>query len=560
VPTAVRPQSVFSLLLLGILLVTLIPIGLLSAHLYNAAWGNSWREIREKHQLLAQNMASPIAIYIDDHRQQLGLLAHTLGLADGARPARYQTLLTTSQAHLEGFRSLILLDSDGRTLAASELESLSGLAPDSFVTESCYRVTRTTDQWSLSRIKPHPVTGQPSLFMGQPVHDAAGRLRGVLLGELRIELIEKLRRNIRFGQRGHSAIVDQTGHVVAHPNPAWMKEMKDLSSWPVVKAMLAGKTGVTEFYSPFIGDDMVAGYASVPGIGWGVMVPQPKTEVANQVRALMVSNLLWAAAGLSLAVLLAFFIARWITRPIKRLYADSSQLLENNLQGEIRSDGRGGPRELTQLGQVLHALVERLQASRDEVSALNASLQQRVDEATRQLREANAQLATTARSDYLTSLANRRHFEHTLSELLSRRKGDVDWVSIMLIDIDHFKSINDRYGHAAGDAVLTEVAQLLEKMMRPEDLVARYGGDEFVAQLRCSAGVARRRAAEVREAIEQCAVVWADKSIHITVSIGVYSQKIIPGLEVETLLHEVDVAMYAAKQQGRNMVVDLTAD
>jgi len=142
---------------------------------------------------------------------------------------------------------------------------------------------RDTGESRLSGIQTSPLDGKPTLILSQPVKNKKGAIESVLISELRISLIENLRRNIHFGERGHSAIVDQNGRVIAHPNPDWMKSMRDLSHLPVVKAMMAGKTGVTEFYSPFVKQNMVAGYTAVPGIGWGIMVPQPKSEVARQV-------------------------------------------------------------------------------------------------------------------------------------------------------------------------------------------------------------------------------------------------------------------------------------
>ena len=102
------------------------------------------------------------------------------------------------------------------------------------------------------------------------------------------------------------------------------------------------------------------------------------------------------------------------------------------------------------------------------------------------------------------------------------------------MDIDHFKQINDAYGHAAGDTVLNHVARVLERGMRSEDLVARYGGDEFVAYMRCSNEVGMQRAREIREAVDNYAIPCEDKNIHITVSIGLYCQILKPGLDVNT--------------------------
>ncbi|HKK07240.1 MAG TPA: diguanylate cyclase [Gammaproteobacteria bacterium] len=561
---ALLPAPVNRILVVCFALVALVPIAIVSVWLYQAAWKNAWREINEKHRLLAQNLASPITIYVNDHRHMLGLLAASLQKLPRKPDANGPVARELRQAfsHLKGFRSLALVDRDGNTLALA-FNGQQRVIPGEgqrFSKERCFLNTRSTGQWSLSGIKHSPLDGQPTLIMSQAVHGPRGRVIGVLLGELRVDLIEKLRRKIRFGKRGHSAIVDATGHVIAHPNAKWMAQMKDISSWPIVQKMMAGKTGVTEFYSPFVDEEMVAGYASVPGIGWGVMVPQPKSEVARQVDALMYSNLFWSIAGLVLAIVLALLLSRWITRPINQLVAASEALVRNHFRGWLPEVADQAPREVHRLGQVLQRLVHGLQGARNEVDELNQSLQQRIEDATAKLREANARLEETARRDHLTRLANRRHFEASLGDLLSRRRGDSDMVCIMLIDIDNFKDVNDRYGHPAGDMVLNHLARILERGMRPDDLVARYGGDEFAAQLRCPRKIALQRAWDILTEVRSAALEWNDQPLEVTVSIGLLCHDIREGINVDALLQQVDMAMYEAKKRGRNTVVEFGLD
>jgi diguanylate cyclase (GGDEF)-like protein len=125
----------------------------------------------------------------------------------------------------------------------------------------------------------------------------------------------------------------------------------------------------------------------------------------------------------------------------------------------------------------------------------------------------------------------------------------------MLIDVDNFKEINDRYGHPAGDAVLVKLAAILQTAMRTDDLVARYGGDEFVALMRCAPDVAARRAEEIRAAIETQEFTWENKIMHTTVSVGLLSCKGAASRSIDGLLRAVDAALYDAKERGRNQVV-----
>jgi len=541
-------------------MVAVLPISILGYYIYHSAWQNSWREIREKHQLLAQNLAVPLSTYVNDHRSMLAMTAHIITLMGHKPDVGSPKLLQQAQSTMVGFKSLIQLDMDGHVIAyaqaSHDMSNTNGL--EKFGNENCYIETRRSGEWSVSRIKRNPLTGEPTIFMGQPVLNNDGVIQGVLLGELRIDYIESIRKRVKFGKKGHSAIVDQTGHVIAHPNPEWMKQIRDISDWPIVQDMMAGKTGVTTFYSPFIKANMVAGYASVPGIGWGIMVPQPESEVAAQVNGLMRSHLIWATIGVILAITLALLLARWITRPLHSLASAGRELMKDGSLGNLPEVRSNSPLEIRDLGMVLRNLIAGLQKSRDEVHELNASLQQRVNDATQQLRTSNEKLELLARRDSLTELANRRYFENSLSQALSRRSGDVDQVCVMLVDIDHFKQINDAYGHAAGDTVLSHIARVLERGMRSGDLVARYGGDEFVAYMRCSNEVGMERAREIREAIDNYAIPCNDKNIHITVSIGLFCQVLRPGLDVNKLLSNADDAMYEAKKQGRNRVVEIT--
>lgn len=553
-------QPVNRLLLLSFVLVALIPAGIIGATLYYAAWDDAWREIREKHHLLAMNLAAPIAIYVQDHRNALKLMASTLQAlaADADAETRQRDHVRRARSQLDGFRALSLVDRRGDIRLGTQSDEWIAGHADAYAKDICFTGTRDNGEAMLSGIQPSPLDGKPTLLLTQPVHDADGTVSAVLIGELRVALIEALRRNIHFGERGHSAIVDASGHVIAHPNPDWMRSMRDLSHLSVVQAMMAGKTGVTEFFSPFVKQQMVAGYTAVPDIGWGVMVPQPKSEIARQVHALLYPQLAWGLLGLVLAITLGVALARWITQPLNRLAQHANKLAGNDFEGRMPGDTADAPREIRQLNKVLGDVIHGLQDSRQEFDALNRSLQQRVAEATRDLSEANRELTQLATRDHLTSLANRRHFESRLRQSLAQQSAEGTHLCLLLIDVDHFKSINDRYGHAAGDAVLTQVADLLRERTRQEDLVARYGGDEFMVKMQTSRDIGKRRAEQLLATIERHPFRWQGQRIRVTLSMGLYCHA--GGqLSHEGLLERVDQAMYRAKQAGRNRMVELQA-
>ncbi len=157
--------------------------------------------------------------------------------------------------------------------------------------------------------------------------------------------------------------------------------------------------------------------------------------------------------------------------------------------------------------------------------------------------------------DSLTGLLNRRAIEYLLARESQRLLRFGEQFSLLIIDIDHFKRINDRLGHAAGDAVLCAVAQALQAHAREVDRVARFGGEEFCALLPHTLHEGALLAGErLREAINQVCIPWNDEMITVTISIGVATADD-PEESLEDLLKRADQALYRAKEGGRNRVV-----
>ncbi len=169
-------------------------------------------------------------------------------------------------------------------------------------------------------------------------------------------------------------------------------------------------------------------------------------------------------------------------------------------------------------------------------------------------------LAVLATSDGLTGLANRRHFDERLSEEWSRAKRDGTPVSLLLVDVDHFKKFNDQYGHPAGDACLRSLARILAaQVRRPADLVARYGGEEFALLLPNTDAVGCEEVGErVREAVRNLGMLHAlnPPSKVVTVSLGGATNLPSHGtMECSMPVDAADRALYGAKESGRDRLV-----
>jgi diguanylate cyclase (GGDEF)-like protein len=167
-----------------------------------------------------------------------------------------------------------------------------------------------------------------------------------------------------------------------------------------------------------------------------------------------------------------------------------------------------------------------------------------------------SQLQNASRQDALTGLLNRRAFDEALDAEVQRSRRMGEAFSVLMIDVDRFKDINDRHGHAAGDRALQHLGTLLAAHMRDIDRVGRYGGEEFVVLLPATMQPEAVITAErLRQKIQALPPRWQDRPLALSVSIGV-SQWRGQGDDVPSLLARADAALYRAKQAGRNCVME----
>lgn len=163
-------------------------------------------------------------------------------------------------------------------------------------------------------------------------------------------------------------------------------------------------------------------------------------------------------------------------------------------------------------------------------------------------------LETQSIKDPLTGLYNRRFMDETLERELARSRRTHSCVSIIMLDLDNFKSLNDMYGHAAGDTVLRAVAALLLRTLRANDIVCRFGGEELIVILPdCTLEGAASQAETIRASLETLSLLEVGQSLRVTASIGVASTDLC-GYDGSFLLKAADSALYAAKRSGKNRV------
>ena len=218
----------------------------------------------------------------------------------------------------------------------------------------------------------------------------------------------------------------------------------------------------------------------------------------------------------------------------------------------------------TKLSAILKAIEVKNQSDEHrlkEADAKIAELQnnlQAYNKEIRQVRERADSLEKEVLLDELTQISNRRAFDLQIRENLRRYHENKEKFSLILMDIDHFKKINDEYGHKAGDKCLQEIAKLVKSALRRTDFVARYGGEELIAILHgCDVENAQNFAEKIRMRIERTMFCFQGKTVPVTISLGV--TEALPGdVDTEIPFIRVDQAMYKAKEAGRNRVFAVT--
>ncbi|MCG3866040.1 MULTISPECIES: diguanylate cyclase [unclassified Photobacterium] len=176
------------------------------------------------------------------------------------------------------------------------------------------------------------------------------------------------------------------------------------------------------------------------------------------------------------------------------------------------------------------------------------------------LRESNAQLTHLSITDRLTQLYNRGHWENCLVEEFEHYQQMHQPMTLVMFDIDHFKNVNDTYGHVAGDAVIKSISNIVRKAKRQSDIAGRYGGEEFGVILPgTTADMTSYFTERLRKKIEKANIVVDDKTINVTISLGVC--QLHPDItSYESWLEQTDSALYESKNKGRNQTTVMQSD
>jgi diguanylate cyclase (GGDEF)-like protein len=296
------------------------------------------------------------------------------------------------------------------------------------------------------------------------------------------------------------------------------------------------------------GRSVIGAARPLAGTGWQLVLETPFESAFAPVLSVVSRVFLIDLAVILLFSVLAYRITGAVVRPIERLSEWTRRIAQGQFDQEIPETG--GRDEIGLLTRTFNDMLRQLRHNQQEFEETNRDL----TEKNSRLQQANEVLNQLSITDGLTKLHNHRFFQDHLTREIKRVDRAGEALSMLLIDIDDFKKLNDRFGHAAGDELLTRIAPILNAAIRETDLAARYGGEEFVILApNTNLRGAYRLAEKVRTAIAESSFILDDslRPMRVTVSIGVAQ---FAGNR-KRFFQKTDEALYRAKAAGKNCVM-----
>ena len=337
------------LLFIAFTLVAAVPIAILALWEGQTSFQNELDSVRERHLLVARNLTSTMSRYVKDLKSVFSVAIESGALETPV--AGLADLLTSLEVVYVG---VLAPDGGVESWMRGLPEADAHILPEPLVKELRALPRNGSTDTVLSNLY-HDARNNPVFYLVKPLPN--GR---TAIGVVRTRYLVSLQQAIAFGDHGHAVITDAKGQVIAHPLKDWVAASRDISGVNVVAAMIRGQTGVDQFYSPAFHDDMIAGYAVVPETGWGVMVPQPITELRRRAGIVNQMATIIAAGSFFAAALLSWLIALYLARPVRVVASTAEAVLDGNDEVSVPEFRGAVPREIRQLGRAFNTMLDDL--------------------------------------------------------------------------------------------------------------------------------------------------------------------------------------------------------
>lgn len=397
----------------------------------------------------------------------------------------------------------------------------------------------------------------PVVIVGVPILDVDKKWLGNIAVAVSLSKLSKRLASIKLTKGSYAWLVDSNNLVVSHPLQQLVMKVNlstnESVNFPgfhkVVKKIKYQSNGYGRYFDMQLNESKIITFSKVEFLpGWTLFVTTEESEIFEDIYEILYNILIIALVLMILCFLLISRLADKVTMPIMQLTQDvkASVNTKNNVIRIIHANDEIG------------ALSKAFHSSFQKINAYTSRLEEMVNRRTKEvsiknvlLSEQNIKLEELVSKDPLTQLYNRRAFYALVETELSRAKRHHFSIALAVLDIDHFKKINDQYGHNVGDQVLRRFADELSLNMRKEDLICRWGGEEFVILL--SASTTEKVFNHMEEVRKKISNMQFDAVNQVTFSTGMSTLR--EGEEFKQWFKRADQAMYKAKETGRNRIV-----
>jgi diguanylate cyclase (GGDEF)-like protein len=424
------------------------------------------------------------------------------------RPARLTNYLTSLRDRIPDFAVLSVVGLQGHVVASSPAAAPAPPLPKDWLSEIRADRTVVGEPYWDAKLQ------APVVTQVVPVRSGS-RLLGALAATAQLHGLRQTLRGLAPAGGGRVLLLDPIGRVIVGPDSVTSDSLR------VRLAARAQRAGIREYTSV---DDVpvVGSFTPITSLRWSVAAELPLSAAYQQLSRLRTMSILIVAALVIGVGLIAYLLGLLLVRPLDRLKEASDQVARGDLDVVLPVLGGG---EVGALTKVFNHMVVKLREKSDELERLSTI-------------------------DGLTGLFNRRHMTALLAAEQRRCQRLKHPFAVVMMDVDHFKSYNDEFGHPAGDKVLAKVSELLQESVREVDSVGRYGGEEFLVLMPESGEAEAAALAErVRRRIAEAKLPHR----RVTVSLGV-AQYPMHGESVDAVIAAADAALYVAKGEGRNRV------
>ena len=285
-------------------------------------------------------------------------------------------------------------------------------------------------------------------------------------------------------------------------------------------------------------------------LGWHIVVRQPVAIAMSTVNELYKLLLTLGIISTLFCMILAYRLAGALSFPLERLAGTANRIQQGDRHVTFQEDSQS--HEVTSLSRSLQDMMSSLLDREQTLLQLNSTLEAKVQSRTAQLEATNQSLKAIVRQDRLTQVCNRLALDEELLKEYELARESGNPYAVIMVDADHFKKVNDQYGHTVGDTVLKKMAAVLESIVGSKGMVARFGGEEFTVLLPNTQIENVQHLAETLR--EKVADTEMYTSLYVTASLGVAMFKMTDD-HYEQVLNRADAALYEAKGTGRNRVV-----